>query len=78
MNHYNIVEYKAKGIPDKLIEEATKILNVTIKSSSNNPEFQVFPNEFRTDSATKVWKRLVAKNQAAYDERMDIYTYNEI
>lgn len=74
MNNRKMTEYIAKGIPEKLIEEANSVLNLTINSSSNTEEFKAFPNEWRSESATKVWERLLNRGEAEYDQQRDIYT----
>ncbi|WP_131726565.1 hypothetical protein [Flavobacterium sp. Leaf82] len=75
MSHKNNPEYVAKGIPEKMIEESSIVLNKSIHSSSNIAEFKSFETEWRSDSATKVWRRLQDQNNADYSEASDTYTF---
>lgn len=75
MTNNNMAEYKGKGIPEKMIEEAAHVLKLTIISSTNKSVKKLPPSEFRTIAATKVWERLREKGQALYDEEEDIYTF---
>ena len=74
MKHQEEVIYKAKGIPEKMIEELYKITNKTIISSTNNPKAKILAEEFRTPQASKVWERLLNNEKAVYDIKNDIYT----
>lgn len=76
MNNNNQKGYSAKGIPDKMIEEASKKLNLNIISSSNKKGGKFFDNEWRTTDATKVWNRLVQNGLANYNYELDFYTYS--
>lgn len=67
--------YKAKGIPDKMLNEAAYKLDLDIISSTNNPNFKLLYGEQRTPDADKVWKRQAKNGIAEYDERTDMYTY---
>ena len=75
MNHNNYSNFKGKGIPDKMIEEASGLLEKTIISSSNNANFKLSETEFRSLDATKVWERLVTQGKARYNEDEDIYEF---
>jgi len=67
--------YGAKGIPDAAIPELIKLSGFGVCSSSQkHPEE---PNEFRTEEATKVWKRIEQNGNASYDDATDVYTYME-
>ena len=68
-------EYSAKGIPDKMIEEASNKLELNIISSTNKKAHKFLDNEWRTEAASKVWNRLVTRGIAIYDEEKDLYTY---
>ncbi len=76
MNNRSMSEYVGKGIPDKLIEEASCVLSISISSSSNNARYKNFDPEWRTSDADKVWRRLISKNKASYDKNKDTYYYN--
>lgn len=67
--------YSAKGIPEKMIEEAFLELNKEVVSSSNSNNHKKINEEFRTDSATKVWIRLKELGKATYNEEEDFYTF---
>ena len=75
MNNRNMPEYKGKGITEKMIAIANDVLGIKIISSTNNPEFKSLDPEWRTDAATIIWKRLIEKDAAEYDEEKDIYTF---
>lgn len=75
MDNMGKPQFIAMGIPDRMIEEASNVLELTIVSSSNNSEFKFFGNEWRSPKATNVWKRLAKINNATYDVRRDIYTF---
>ncbi|GHB54648.1 hypothetical protein [Persicitalea jodogahamensis] len=75
MLHNYLEVYVAKGIPEKMIEEASQVLNLRIISSSNNPKFKSFGNESRSSGADKVWKRLVEQGKATYDSTTDTYEF---
>ena len=78
MKHQNMQEYVAKGIPDKMIEESSKVLNLEIISSTNIESAKSFGTEWRTGEATKVWKRLMALGKAKHDSETDIYTFQPL
>jgi len=60
-----------KGISDAIIPEAAGVLRKRIVSSSNLA--RVKENEYRTEAAEKVWRRLVARGQATYCASTDRY-----
>ena len=64
MKHREIAEYVAMGIPEAMIVEAKRCLNLNIISSSNKLE----AGEFRTPHASKVWNSLIDSNLAEYHE----------
>jgi hypothetical protein len=75
MNNRNMIQYKGKGITEKLIEEASKVLDITIISSTNVSDAKSLSTEWRTEPATKIWERLKSKGNASHDQQRDIYTY---
>ncbi len=75
MNNRGIEQYSAKGIPEKLIEVASEVLNIEISSSSNNPQRKTFDTEWRTPAATKVWQRLVEQGRAIYSQDDDTFLF---
>jgi hypothetical protein len=75
MNNRNMIQYRGKGITEKLIDEASKVLGLTIISSTNISEAKTLETEWRTEPATKIWERLKAKGIASHDDQTDIYTY---
>lgn len=60
----------AKGIPDALIPQIAQTLNRRVQSS---PSRGRTGDEYRTEAATKVWKRLVSAKKAQHDSQADIY-----
>ncbi len=72
MDHHNISNYEAMGIPEALIAFISNKEAKTIMSSSNR---NVSDNEYSLRQARKVWKRLVAKNLAIYDDKIDAFIY---
>jgi|GEM_PF-1959775 hypothetical protein len=76
MNHHNHPNYKAKGIPERMILEVAKITGLQIISSTNNPAHKVLASEFQTPPATKAWERLLTKGRAQYDVSSGIYSLN--
>lgn len=62
--------HRGKGIPDAMILEARRIFQKKIISSSNKKKIIY---EWRKQAADKVWKRLIQKGYAEYDEKSDIY-----
>lgn len=75
MDNHNMIEYRGKGITEKMIAETSRQLNVVITSSSNKSEHKSLPVEWRSEPATKVWRRIVEKGEAVYDSERDIFTY---
>ena len=75
MTHQNMPEYIAKGIPEKMIEESSSVLNLQVISSTNIESAKSFGTEWRTREATKVWERLVALGKSVHNTETDIYTY---
>ncbi len=63
--------YRAKGISEAIIIEASRVLGRRVVSSSN--KVKVADNEYRTLDAEKVWRRLAAKGQAVYCSTTDRY-----
>ena len=68
-------QYMGKGIPEAIIEEAQKILDITIVSSSNNPLFHTSAEEYRSAPADKMWKRLVSLRKAIYVFETDSFQF---
>ena len=59
----------AAGIPDSLLPELSRRFRKPVVSSSNRDS-----TESRNAKAEKMWKRLVAKRLADYDEKADRYS----
>jgi hypothetical protein len=70
MKHHEQEEYRAKGIPDALLPEIKRHLAKNVESS---PEAAESGGVYRTQDATKVWKRLETKGLATYNEVRDVY-----
>jgi hypothetical protein len=77
MNNRNMVQYKGKGITEKLIEEAANVLGLTIISSTNNPKTKSLLTEWRSEAAGVIWKRLINQGLASFNEQEDIYTFTK-
>lgn len=75
MDNRNKIEYRGKGISEKMIEEAANVLGLTIISSTNNPEKKSLSIEWRTPAADVIWERLIAQGRATYNTEDDIYTF---
>lgn len=75
MAHNYVPEYMAKGIPEKMIEEASNILNLEIISSSNKAAHKILGAEWRSIDGGKPWKRLVNQGKATYDTECDIFFF---
>jgi hypothetical protein len=75
MDNRNMVEYRGKGITEKMIEEAANVLGLTIISSTNNPQKKSLSTEWRTPAADIIWGRLITQGRATYNEQDDIYTF---
>jgi hypothetical protein len=75
MDNRNMVQYRGKGITEKMIEVAANVLGLTIISSTNNPQKKSLSIEWRTPAADIIWERLRAKGLATYNTEDDIYTF---
>lgn len=75
MDNRNMVQYRGKGITEKMIEEAANVLGLTIISSTNNPQKKSLLTEWRTPAADIIWGRLITQGRATYNEQDDIYTF---
>ncbi|MBK7762044.1 MAG: hypothetical protein IPI46_01560 [Bacteroidetes bacterium] len=75
MDNRNMVQYRGKGITEKMIEEAANVLELTIISSTNNPQNKSLSTEWRTPAADIIWERLKGKGLATYNTEADIYTF---
>lgn len=75
MDNRNMVEYRGKGITEKMIEEAANVLGLTIISSTNNSQKKLLSTEWRTPAADVIWERLIAQGRATYNTEDDIYTF---
>ncbi len=75
MDNRNMVQYRGKGITEKMIEEAANVLGLTIISSTNNPQKMSLSTEWRTPAADIIWGRLITQGRATYNEQDDIYTF---
>lgn len=66
-------EHLRTGLPEALILLAREIFKKSIISSTNFDDYKISTREWRSEKATKVWKRLVNKGLAAYIEIKDTY-----
>ncbi|MEZ6142297.1 MAG: hypothetical protein R3B84_17190 [Zavarzinella sp.] len=69
MAHHNKPVYIAKGIPEALLPVVKATLVKDVVSSPTAGEAGVW----RTQAATKVWKRLLTSGRAIYDAPTDVY-----
>ena len=58
MTNRNLDIYRGKGIPEKMIEEAAKVLGFKIISSTNKDDKKSLSTESRSTAADKIWERL--------------------
>lgn len=72
MNAHNEPTYSAMGISETMIEECAMTLGKTIVSSSNRHKNS---DEYRTEPATKVWRRLEKLGRAIYNVDWDRFTF---
>jgi len=77
VNRHNQIIYSAKGITEKIIQILALLSGKKVISSTNNPAFKFFDEEFRTPAATKVWQRVVQQGFATYDAETDIFSLHE-
>jgi hypothetical protein len=75
MDNRNMVEYRGKGITEKMIEESSNVLGLTIISSTNNTQKKSLTTEWRTPAADVIWERLRTQGRANYNQEDDIYTF---
>jgi hypothetical protein len=75
MAHHSQDEFIAMGIPERMIEEGYKVLKKQIISSTNSRNHQKLPNEYTLPYAVKVWKRLVSKGKAYFNEEEQVFYY---
>jgi hypothetical protein len=75
MDNRDLVQYRGKGITEKMIEEAANVLGLTVISSTNKSQKKLLLTEWRTPAATKIWNRLLDQGRATYNEEDDIYTF---
>ena len=60
-DHHNLEEFVQKGLPEKIIEIASEVLNRDIKSSPITPQ----PGNFLIAASKKAWERLIQTNPYA-------------
>lgn len=70
LHHHYEPAYVGKGIPDALLPIASRELGKAVQSSPTSSAGAIY----RTDAATRMWKRLEAKGMATYDSQTDVYT----
>lgn len=75
MNNNGVPELSGMGISEKLIEIAAEQLKLKIITSSNIEAAKLLTGEWRSVSASGVWKRIVRQSKATYDRELDVYTY---
>lgn len=70
IHHHYEPAYRAMGIPDAMLPEVKRLLNMEVESSpKNNPDTP----DFRSDDADKMWERLVGKGIAEYLPDRGVY-----
>jgi hypothetical protein len=80
MNRNDCERYKARGITEEFIRLGYQLFNLPICSSArlrpqNGPNGIKLVAEQHSDDAAKVWKRLVNRGEAFFDEKMGRYVY---
>jgi len=75
MDNRNMVQYRGKGITEKIIEVSANTLRLTIISSTNKAQKKLLSTEWRTPAADVIWERLRGQGLASYSEENDIYTF---
>ena len=74
LNINNHSEFSKKGIPEKIIQIASKELQCSIISSPLNPQ----NGDFLIENSFKVWERLVAQDKnAVLDAENDCFRYEK-
>lgn len=74
LDNRNKPHYRGKGITEALFELVARRSQPRVLVSSSNvgaPE----SGQYRTEAATKVWRRLEEAGKAVYDEAEDRFTY---
>jgi hypothetical protein len=75
IHHHSLEKYSAKGIPDAMLPEISRLHDVTIVSSPTRGESGIGQEDVRrSDDATKMWKRLCSNGIAEYDQESDVFT----
>ena len=68
-------DLSARGIPDSMIEEVSRLFEKEVISSTNADSEKIATNESRSLDADKFWERLVSKGFASYDQNRQVYVY---
>lgn len=74
LENHSHPEHTGMGITEALLPLVQRILNRQVVSSANRRHEE---GEYRTSAAGKVWKRLVSKGKAVYDEVQDRFLLNQ-
>ncbi len=83
IDHYDIDEFVAKGIPEALFDDIAKRSGRAVVSSRRDDDGgprQIGEDDFdnverRSRAADKMWRRLVAKGRARYETDEDRYVF---
>jgi hypothetical protein len=80
MSRQGCERYKARGIAEAFIRLSSQIFCIPIRSSTPAcPKISSsgvpIVEELHSEDARKVWKRLVARNEAYYDDETQRFTY---
>jgi hypothetical protein len=71
-------EFRTRGLPEALLRELALRSDRTIFSSSNTESAHLLKSEIRTPDSEKVWRRVFAAGNAAYDPTTDRYRLTSI
>ena len=75
MSHQGDPAYVGKGIAERILEEAHRVLNFKIISSSTSSKHYIFDNEWMTEDAFNFWERMQEKGKAYFDNKNKVFCY---
>ena len=76
MSHHGDPAYVGKGIAERILEEAYRVLNLKIISSSTSSKHEIFDNEWMTEDAFNFWERMQKKGKAYFDNKNKVFCYS--
>lgn len=75
LQNYKFPLVSGKGLAEVFIEILNSYVGGGLKSSSNNLQCHKIVGEFRTESATRIWEKLLSNGLAIYDIVEDRYIF---